>query len=106
MYKYAEGSLVAQFRVMALLPVILLSLLQGSFSKTVKTGLPHYTLEMRPGCPANYVEVMPAASAIDCGTKMIEKNIDGLVYDEIGDSCFLLDQEEGPVDCWRLVPSS
>ncbi len=92
---------------MTLLPVILLSLSQGSFSKTVKTVLPHYTFEMRPGCPANYMVLIYTASMIECGTMMIQNNCDGLLYNTDTQSCALYSGENsGPLNCWRLVPSS
>ncbi len=92
---------------MTLLLVILLSLLQGSLSKTVKTVLPHYTLEMRNDCSTDYSLVTPAASIIDCGIKMIDNNLDAFYYDMDMKGCALYNREnKGPLKCWRLVPSS
>ncbi len=90
-----------------LLPVILLSLSQDSFSKTVKTVLSHYTFEVRPGCPATHVVEMPAASPIECGTMMIANDLDGLLYNTDTGSCAHYSGENnGPLSCWRPVPSS
>ncbi len=92
---------------MTLLPVILLSLLQDSLSKTVETVLRHYTFKMRPGCPATPVVEMQAASPIEYGTMMIVNDLDGLLYNRDTGSCALYSGENtGPLNCWRLVPSS
>ncbi len=92
---------------MTLRPVILLSLLQCSFSNTVKTVLPHYTLEMRNDCSSDYAFATDTASMIEYGTKMIEKNFDGLWYDADVNGCALYNRgNKEPLDCWRLVPAS
>ncbi len=101
-----EG-LVSQVRVMTLLPVILLSLLQGSFGETVKTVLSHFTLEMRNDCSTDYSLVTPAATVIDCVTQMIDNNLAALYYNMESKRCFLYSREnKGPFGCWQLVHSS
>ncbi len=98
---------ISHVSTMTLLPVILLSLLQDSFSKAVKTVLRHYTFEMRPGCPATPVVEMQAAFPIGCGTLMIANDLDGLLCNTDIGSCALYNGENnGPLNCWRPVPSS
>ncbi len=94
-------------RTMTLLFVVLLSLLQGYVTKTVKTVLPHFTLELRHDCPLNAASYKKAPNLSDCGTQMIDNDFDGLLYSADIKICGLYNREnKGLFGCWRRVPSS
>ncbi len=106
-YKYANEAFLPLVRTMIWLFVVLSSLVQGSVTKTVKTELPHFTLELRHDCPLNAASYKQAPNLSDCGTQMIDNDFDGLLYSADIKICGLYNREnKGPFGCWRRVPSS
>ncbi len=73
-------ALVPHVRTMTLLPVVLLSLLQGSFTKTVKTVLPQYTFEKFNDCLLDSSKKTQATSLLGCAGKMIGTHYHGFSY--------------------------
>ncbi len=99
-----DKAFIPHVRTMILLPVVLLSLLQVSFTRTVKTVLPQYTLERRPDCPHFSAKTTQATSSIDCAAKMIDNHLHGFRYIADGGTCHLLAQTGiYKAHCWKLV---
>ncbi len=87
---------------MILLSVVFLSLLQGSFSKTVQTVLQHYKLELRYVCSDTYAKETQATSEIDCAVKMIATNHHG--FHNISGACYLHAKSATEQSiCWTVV---
>ncbi len=98
-------ALIPHVWTMILLPVVLLSLLQGAFSKTVNMVLPHFKLELRYVCSDISTATETQASSIfGCAAKMIDTGHHGFTYNSFSGTCYLFAKTAtGKSVCWTVV---
>ncbi len=94
---------IPHVKTMLLLPVVLLSVLQGSVTKTVKTVVPQYTLE-RSICQGLIAEYTQASSIFGCAAQLINTNYHGFWFlADTGTCKFFTEPSEYKTPCWKLV---